>query len=446
MSNAALWDIIIDYNHLDSLADSIRSQRLTHLDISTVRANSITESPLGDLYWVLVAKYLEQHAGIGKVTIHDFQNGHNNHRRETIRELSDIFQFNDVSIIYEEDAIKDPTLFDRLVNLPALPGQHFPEIAEGLEAYKSGDTLRSMKKLQRLMSEISIFLTGGDDSHRLQIMNHEEGTMQFIRSLEPSVRKRFARLDLTPIKNEYRGYVSAIGDLYRKILIGANQKEGYNGFYLQTASLFARVLLQMSPKPVVDESADLSEKQESLDQSLREQVRYIEGKIDAIDKHLRPAVAMEIHKYSTEVLHLSPWEANWVPNIILVGCMDEAYNILDEMNQLQRSFDRREVQWAADLHRRLLKATGADYAYKKVYSDQEPIITHLRKLEDHLRSVKLINQFYNDIVHPLEDPNLERLFEGFPYKPMRDVTSRVREIRRIIARGPTEMEKEMYRN
>lgn len=316
------------------------------LDLCTVRADSIASSPLGNLYWVLVAKLAELN-GVGKINVNDFFNGKKVDNRSTIQELTDIFDFEGLSIRYEEDVKQDESIFDSLKDFSSKYDEsglkQFKQVEEGFNLYQQGKDSKARKKLDRLVNELTIFLNGKDDERKAQILNHEKQTMWLIRNLENGVKKKFIRLNLDPIKNEYRGYVSDVGDLYKKILIGNNQEEKYNFFYKHVVGLLTDVLYEMSQR---------------LDSPRK--AEFIVDKLQTLDKKLIPVVGSLLHKKDTKL-----------GQRVLLSEFDLCYSVLDELYKEQQSFKSRDLEFATTLNFQLYSTANNAFLLNGLISDSE---------------------------------------------------------------------------
>ncbi len=398
----------------DSTDSTHRKQPYTALDICTVRADSISESSLGNLFWVTLAKYLEL-CGINRVYVHDFYSPQAQTSRRDgadktmIRDLCTVFDFGNCSIDYADQVNTPQHIFDALEFFAQ--GNHHSDadnevefhgpVSDGFEAYRQGNAIVGKKLLERLAGELAVFSSGIYQAGRLQLMNHEAESMFLIRDVlypdsVPKQSKQFWRINLAPVKNEYRGNVATVGDFDRKLMVGHNQFRQNYAFYQATLELLARTLFEMA-LPLPDDEARLM---------------YISDKVRMLNENLLPFIALSMIQWMPpdRVSALAGFPLITEKNLtlgekLLLEHKELAYDVLTEMNRVQKGFDARDVETAAEMHIWLYAAACAqrkilELNYGDVIMNSSDLQLKAALANQELETRAQIDAYYHGILKP----------------------------------------------
>lgn len=215
--------------------------------VNTVRhGEDLAETPIGNLWWVAVAKLHQLHGA--QIHIVDFYNQPTDSRAD-IEQLCELFDFdpNTTSLYRAEDFSFDEDLFGHICNFveqnrEAIVGLHiFPQIKAGFQAIIDGDFVLARKHLSRLVEELKVFLLEHDNENGTLLLNHEVETPSLLKTLYPSVNKQIAQVSLPKTFNEFRGGKCSISQISNRFLAGArNQDKDYYDMVVETLALIER--------------------------------------------------------------------------------------------------------------------------------------------------------------------------------------------------------------
>jgi hypothetical protein len=222
-----IFDHRFDFLNLDSAVE--RSNGAV-LDICTVRSKDVSSASLGNLYWAIVAARFA--AKGSKVNIYDFPNNFTNPKVLPIQEIVDLFELEGVQVkkAEEQDQTNARNLLIKFAQRYRSRSQDYPGIHDSVsEGLLSKATKRKVldRSLDRMVEELAVFLTGGNDPKHIQLMGHEKETVQLIRYLG-DFQKQYWQVDLGGIVSEFRAIkIPTIEEFPDRLLIGKNQGDVY---------------------------------------------------------------------------------------------------------------------------------------------------------------------------------------------------------------------------
>jgi hypothetical protein len=327
----SVFDFESNLGNLQSVIDSSRGKVF---DMCTVRSSSVSDTSLGTLFWMLIARRLANAGAM--VNVYDFPDKGSSDVVPA-REIADLLEINNINIFRAEDQDQSAarsaleSFSKAYISSPSCYPGIRPSVCDGL--LKSEDGLDS--SLDRMVEELSVFLNGMNDSNHIQLMGHERETVQLIRYLA-DVDKKYERLDLGGIESEFRAIkIPNVKEFPDRLMVGGSQGRAYYDFFMYVLNDLADALYGVAetrcyqPNEGVDWglSDDFEMK---IAQDIRSTTRSLNSRLYPyvvsclIDKGKefsiinRELVRSEIYKASTVLAQTANPDYNWVLRLLSV--------------------------------------------------------------------------------------------------------------------------------